>query len=363
MSFSGTQKVLRSNGSKQTIGSVSSFSASSFSVSSSGSSKRLELSLPINGNSIYDKIYAGTKVKNTSCAAKENGSKEDLENKIYETAKRKRKMMMLKSPTVIGDDAFSGVPNNNYVPYSDSIKCVTNSLDIPKIEVSQFSSPKLTQKIIGASKNHFIKSKNSLQKSFSLDADSPKHHVKANLNIQNQNCYNISLQTRMTVIQMSDKREFSSDVAQPMKNYEKRICSRVQAGPVQSKVRRKKVLSKSFSLDQVSNVIIPTSSDTSANEFDSQSQEGDSSLDDSNPPDNADHIESNRLTVKAEIHEECKSFVKEDNIDIPVLDHILDDSSMYNEDKLARLASIDELIEYEEEIADLAENFDKMNIL
>jgi hypothetical protein len=38
-------------------------------------------------------------------------------------------------------------------------------------------------------------------------------------------------------------------------------------------------------------------------------------------------------------------------------DPIPDDSSMYNEVKLAKLASIDELIEYEEEIAYLAETF------
>ena len=37
---------------------------------------------------------------------------------------------------------------------------------------------------------------------------------------------------------------------------------------------------------------------------------------------------------------------------------ILDDSSMYNEGKLAKLASIDELIEYEEEISDMTENLD-----
>ena len=63
----------------------------------------------------------------------------------------------------------------------------------------------------------------------------------------------------------------------------------------------------------------------------------------------------NFITVGADVHEECRS--PERPHEATESDLIPDDSSMYNEVKLAKLASIDELIEYDEEIANLAETF------
>jgi hypothetical protein len=58
----------------------------------------------------------------------------------------------------------------------------------------------------------------------------------------------------------------------------------------------------------------------------------------------------NFLTVGADVHEECRS----PENDMAESDIIPDDSSLYND---VKLASMDELIEYEEEIANLAETF------
>ena len=65
----------------------------------------------------------------------------------------------------------------------------------------------------------------------------------------------------------------------------------------------------------------------------------------------------NFITVGADVHEECRSPERPHENDRAESDLIPDDSSMYNEVKLAKLASIDELIEYDEEIANLAETF------
>ena len=65
----------------------------------------------------------------------------------------------------------------------------------------------------------------------------------------------------------------------------------------------------------------------------------------------------NVITVGADVHEECRSPERPVKNDMAESDLIPDDSSMYNEVRLAKLASIDELIEYEEEIANLADTF------
>ena len=151
----------------------------------------------------------------------------------------------------------------------------------------------------------------------------------------------------------------------PAKQADRKACSRVQAGPVKIKIERKKCSQKSCSLDLVSHdSSFHYSDNISAKECDFHSNN--SSLDELCSPNHGQPPASNFLTVQADIHDEYRSFeisASKEESDTAPLDQILDDSSMYNEGKLARLASIDELIEYEEEIADLAETFDNLNIL
>ena len=126
-------------------------------------------------------------------------------------------MIMLKSKTIIGDDAFIKVTTVSDVSSNSEIDSETNVLGMPNIEISQCAAPKfIHRKLIKNNKSDnkniyfhksaFDKQKQFQQKSSSLDSDMTKaQFTKVNIHIHNHNYYNNNKKKQLTNCVSVDK--------------------------------------------------------------------------------------------------------------------------------------------------------------